>query len=266
MPGDALLRYTVPMPDDSLIPGRAAEKVALNGSVLSTLPDGGSERTELRVSAHKSTEPDLKDGSVYRIRWWARVRWTLKTGQARSSCGLSWSLLTDSLYQDLPAESSQYGTLWPTKLDKIKNLHHYLQSGTVSSHRAGPAAKPAWKRAASYSRSGWSSVEAPDVSAGASGLWRPTAARPGCRKAACACSRARDGHGHAISGSCPLALRHAVAHPRLGKYVGGVVGVVAQLATEPLHHFANQPGFAGPFRTPDPMQQLVVGQHPPGVD
>ena len=41
VPGDALLRYKVPMPDDSLIPGRAAEKVALNGSVLSTLPDGG---------------------------------------------------------------------------------------------------------------------------------------------------------------------------------------------------------------------------------
>ena len=41
VPGDALLRYTVPMPDDSSIPGRAAENVALNGSVLSTLPDGG---------------------------------------------------------------------------------------------------------------------------------------------------------------------------------------------------------------------------------
>ena len=52
VPGDALLRYTVPMPDDSLIPGRSAERVALNGSVLPTLPDGGSERTELRVSAH----------------------------------------------------------------------------------------------------------------------------------------------------------------------------------------------------------------------
>ena len=45
MPGDALLKYTVPMPDDSLIPGRAAEKVALNGSVLPTLPDGGPVRT-----------------------------------------------------------------------------------------------------------------------------------------------------------------------------------------------------------------------------
>ena len=41
VPGDALLRYTVPMPDNSLIPGRSAEKVALNGSVLPTLPDGG---------------------------------------------------------------------------------------------------------------------------------------------------------------------------------------------------------------------------------
>ena len=34
MPGNALMRYTVPMPDDSRIPGRNAEEVALNGSVL----------------------------------------------------------------------------------------------------------------------------------------------------------------------------------------------------------------------------------------
>ncbi len=49
VPGDALLRYTVPMPDDSSIPGRAAEKVALNGSVLSTLPDGGPKYTKSRT-------------------------------------------------------------------------------------------------------------------------------------------------------------------------------------------------------------------------
>ena len=49
MPGDALMRYTVPMPDDSLIPGRATEKVALNGSVLSTVHDGGPKGTELRA-------------------------------------------------------------------------------------------------------------------------------------------------------------------------------------------------------------------------
>ena len=45
MPGDALLRYTVPMPDDSPIPGRNAEEMALNGSVLSTVKNGGPKGT-----------------------------------------------------------------------------------------------------------------------------------------------------------------------------------------------------------------------------
>ena len=37
------------MPDDSLIAGGVAEKVALNGSVLSTVQNGGPARTELRT-------------------------------------------------------------------------------------------------------------------------------------------------------------------------------------------------------------------------
>ena len=41
-PDDALMRYTVPMPDDSLIPGRATEKVALNGAVLPSVKSGGA--------------------------------------------------------------------------------------------------------------------------------------------------------------------------------------------------------------------------------
>ena len=40
-PDDALLRYTVPMPEDSLIPGGAAEKVALDGAVLPIVKNGG---------------------------------------------------------------------------------------------------------------------------------------------------------------------------------------------------------------------------------
>ncbi len=36
MPGDALLRYTIPMPDDTRTPGRNAEDMALDGSVLTT--------------------------------------------------------------------------------------------------------------------------------------------------------------------------------------------------------------------------------------
>ena len=36
MPGSALLRYTIPMPVDSRLPGRNAEEMPLNGSVFST--------------------------------------------------------------------------------------------------------------------------------------------------------------------------------------------------------------------------------------
>ena len=40
-PGDALLRYTIPMPYDSPIPGRDAEEMALHTPVLSTVKFGG---------------------------------------------------------------------------------------------------------------------------------------------------------------------------------------------------------------------------------
>ncbi len=40
-PDDALLRYTVPMPEDSIIPGGATEKVALDGAVLPIVKNGG---------------------------------------------------------------------------------------------------------------------------------------------------------------------------------------------------------------------------------
>ena len=43
VPGDALMRYTVPMPDDSRAPGKATEKVALPDAVLSTVHDGGPD-------------------------------------------------------------------------------------------------------------------------------------------------------------------------------------------------------------------------------
>ena len=42
MPGKAVVRYTVPMPDDSPIPGRNAEDMALNSSFLSTVKSGPS--------------------------------------------------------------------------------------------------------------------------------------------------------------------------------------------------------------------------------
>ena len=44
VPGDALLRYTVPMPSDSLVPGIVAENMPLNGSVLASVHVGGPGR------------------------------------------------------------------------------------------------------------------------------------------------------------------------------------------------------------------------------
>ena len=43
MPDNALLRYTIPMPQDGPVGGRNAEEMALNGSVLSTVKNGGAE-------------------------------------------------------------------------------------------------------------------------------------------------------------------------------------------------------------------------------
>ena len=44
MPGNAVVRYTIPMPDDSPIQGRDAEEMTLNSPVLSTVKFGGPGR------------------------------------------------------------------------------------------------------------------------------------------------------------------------------------------------------------------------------
>ena len=49
MPGNAVVRYTVPMPDDSPIPGKRTEDMVLNGSVLSTVKSGPPNWTKSRT-------------------------------------------------------------------------------------------------------------------------------------------------------------------------------------------------------------------------
>ena len=49
MPGDALLRYTVPMPDDSLIPGKKVREIPLNGSVVSSVNGSPPRLTKSRT-------------------------------------------------------------------------------------------------------------------------------------------------------------------------------------------------------------------------
>ncbi len=69
MPGDALVRYTIPMPDDSPIPGRNAEEMALNGSVLSTVKNGGPDgnRTrDLNLSERHAASTELPGPWVLR--------------------------------------------------------------------------------------------------------------------------------------------------------------------------------------------------------
>ena len=47
-PGNALMRYTIPMPVDSHVPGQESEDMALPGSVLSSLKNGGPAWTRTR--------------------------------------------------------------------------------------------------------------------------------------------------------------------------------------------------------------------------
>ena len=67
MPGDALMRYTVPMPDDSFLAGRASEKVALEPSVLSTVHVGPPfltvDRTEPFRATFSAALPGIRESS-----------------------------------------------------------------------------------------------------------------------------------------------------------------------------------------------------------
>ena len=48
LPDNAVVRYTVPMPDDSLIPGKKAQEIPLNGSVVSTVDVSPPKRTRTK--------------------------------------------------------------------------------------------------------------------------------------------------------------------------------------------------------------------------
>ena len=64
-PGNAVVRYSIPMPEDSLIPGRVAEEVALHGPVLSTVKLGGPDWTKSRTEADSEVTPSEGMGIVY---------------------------------------------------------------------------------------------------------------------------------------------------------------------------------------------------------
>ena len=55
LPDNAVVRYTVPMPDDSLIPGEKAQEIPLNGSVVSSVKVSPPTCTELRTGPWRAT-------------------------------------------------------------------------------------------------------------------------------------------------------------------------------------------------------------------
>ena len=64
-PGNALVRYTIPMPQDSPIGEMDAEEVALHAPVLSTVKSGGPDLTKSRTEADSLVTPSFGIGTVY---------------------------------------------------------------------------------------------------------------------------------------------------------------------------------------------------------
>ncbi|MYD48898.1 MAG: recombinase family protein [Chloroflexi bacterium] len=64
-PGGALVRYTIPMPEDSPIEGNDAEEMALHSPVLSTVKSGGLDWTKSRTEADSDVTPSWGMGIVY---------------------------------------------------------------------------------------------------------------------------------------------------------------------------------------------------------
>ena len=64
LPDNAVVRYTVPMPDDSLIPGKKAQEIPLNGSVVSTVDVSPPDLTKSRtfVLRFSPNPPKDRDG------------------------------------------------------------------------------------------------------------------------------------------------------------------------------------------------------------
>ena len=82
MPCKAVVRYTVPMPDDSPILGEA-EDMALNGSVLSIVKPGLPPRLEPRTGDVIVTRKVITESSRHRRKAARRVRHKLQVYQRR---------------------------------------------------------------------------------------------------------------------------------------------------------------------------------------
>ena len=63
-PGNALVRYTIPMPEDSPIGGRDEEDLAIHAPVLSTVKSGGAQRSRSISRGRPSTQTSLASNLI----------------------------------------------------------------------------------------------------------------------------------------------------------------------------------------------------------
>ena len=92
IPGDALIRYTVPMPDDSFLAGRAAENVPLDASVLSTVhvgPPNWTRTLSWRLSCEMRRGDKIGETPARATGVRGRLRWQTRSAQSRVSTSLS---------------------------------------------------------------------------------------------------------------------------------------------------------------------------------
>ena len=88
LPDNAVVRYSVPMPDDSLIPGKKVQEIPLNGSVVSSVNGSPPEKTRTdhsgrggspsRGFAHRHRE------GRWRIQYPPRTKRSLQPGVMNS--------------------------------------------------------------------------------------------------------------------------------------------------------------------------------------
>ena len=98
VPGKAIIRYTIPMPEDSPIRGRDAQEIALGAPVLSTVPYGGPGWNEKGVG--------MVNGRTSSERWarGERNRDPAGAGRRAGAAGGSWG--TDLFLTSLSMRAS----------------------------------------------------------------------------------------------------------------------------------------------------------------
>ena len=118
-PGSAVVRYTIPVPEDSPIEGRDAEEVALHGPVLSTVKSGGAggvrdfdRMPSNREKSWNTPSGSSSDGLPSKVRSSRRNSWSnTSSGKVASRLLFRWRVLRRYRSSNTPA-GRVFSELW----------------------------------------------------------------------------------------------------------------------------------------------------------